>query len=122
PTRRPPLSRALVPYTTLFRSILRDSGSRLVLHDAARAAGIPADIEALPIDGASWAERPDDGVAPVAPGADDLALMLYTSGSTGRPKGVRLTHAGQYWTVRMRQAATPRDDERTWIAAPLYHR
>lgn len=101
--------------------ILRDSGSRLVLHDAARAGGIPADIEALPIDGASWTGQPDDGVAPVAPAADDLALMLYTSGSTGRPKGVRLTHAGQYWTVRMRQSATPLDDERTLIAAPLYH-
>jgi len=47
--------------------------------------------------------------------------MLYTSGSTGRPKGVRLTHASQYWTVRMRQAATPLDGERTLIAAPLYH-
>jgi len=102
--------------------VLRDSGARLVLHDAARAEALPAGTAALNLDGSAWDALPeDDGQPAAAVTADDLALMLYTSGSTGRPKGVRLTHASQYWTVRMRQAATPLDGERTLIAAPLYH-
>ncbi|MBV7483895.1 class I adenylate-forming enzyme family protein [Bordetella sp. BOR01] len=101
--------------------VINDSGARLVLHDAAHTA-VPAGVAALNMDGPAWnGLPPDDGQPAAAVAAHDLALMLYTSGSTGRPKGVRLTHAGQYWTVRMRQAATPLADERALIAAPLYH-
>src|SRR5690606_35315056 len=69
--------------------VLRDSGARLVLHDAARAEALPAGTAALNLDGSAWDALPeDDGQPAAAVTADDLALMLYTSGSTGRPKGV----------------------------------
>ncbi|HYG45716.1 MAG TPA: class I adenylate-forming enzyme family protein [Bordetella sp.] len=102
--------------------VVNDSGACLVLHDTARASAVPAGVATLDLDGPAWNELPpDDGQPAAAVAEHDLALMLYTSGSTGRPKGVRLTHASQYWTVRMRQIATPLADERTLIAAPLYH-
>jgi acyl-CoA synthetase (AMP-forming)/AMP-acid ligase II len=102
--------------------VLQDSGARLVLYDAPRQASLPPGLEAIALHGPSFLEFLRPGrQAPYAPSPDDVALMLYTSGSTGRPKGVRLSHAGQLWTVRMRRRATPLDDERALIAAPLYH-
>ncbi|WP_459614724.1 class I adenylate-forming enzyme family protein [Bordetella sp. 2513F-2] len=104
----------------LIEYVLQDSGARLVLHDSARTAGIPADIERLPLDApAQWLG--DGAQASHVPGDDDTAIMLYTSGSTGKPKGVKLSHAGQWWTVQTRLAATPLSSERALIAAPLYH-
>ncbi|MGE8660112.1 MAG: class I adenylate-forming enzyme family protein [Achromobacter sp.] len=106
----------------LIAYVIADSGARLVFHDAARAGAVPDGAAGVPLDGESWDAFLAPGSAPAwRPAADDVALMLYTSGSTGKPKGVRLSHAGQLWTVRTRQAATPLDRERTLIAAPLYH-
>jgi acyl-CoA synthetase (AMP-forming)/AMP-acid ligase II len=102
--------------------VLEDSGSRLVLFDAPRRAGVPQGLEAIALDGQEFTEFLRPGrQAPYAPAADDVALMLYTSGSTGRPKGVRLSHASHIWTVQARRKATPLDNERALIAAPLYH-
>lgn len=102
--------------------VLADSGARLVFHDAARAPALPEGVAGVALDGDDWEAFLAPGGQPAwQPQADDVALMLYTSGSTGKPKGVRLSHAGQRWTVRTRQAATPLDRERTLIAAPLYH-
>ncbi|ANN72068.1 class I adenylate-forming enzyme family protein [Bordetella bronchialis] len=112
--------------------VLQDSGARLVLFDEPRRAGLPAGLEAIRMDGQEFLDflRPAGGqagrepaarVAPYRPGPGDVALMLYTSGSTGRPKGVRLSHASHLWTVQARRKATPLDDERALIAAPLYH-
>jgi acyl-CoA synthetase (AMP-forming)/AMP-acid ligase II len=102
--------------------VLQDSGARLVLYDRPRQASLPPGLEAIALDGESFVEFLRPGrQAPYAPSLEDVALMLYTSGSTGRPKGVRLSHAGQLWTVRMRRLATPLDNERALIAAPLYH-
>jgi acyl-CoA synthetase (AMP-forming)/AMP-acid ligase II len=102
--------------------VLQDSGARLVLYDRPRQASLPPGLEAIALDGESFVEFLRPGrQAPYAPSPEDVALMLYTSGSTGRPKGVRLSHAGQLWTVRMRRLATPLDNERALIAAPLYH-
>ena len=106
----------------LIAYVIGDSGARLVFHDGARADAVPAGVAAQPLDDASWdAFLAPGSQPPWTPGPEDVALMLYTSGSTGKPKGVRLSHAGQLWTVRTRQAATPLDRERTLIAAPLYH-
>lgn len=102
--------------------VLADSGARLVLHDAPRQDSVPAGLDAVPLDGDAFLEFLRPGVEdPHQPAPDDVALMLYTSGSTGKPKGVRLSHASHLWTVQMRRQATPLDEERALIAAPLYH-
>lgn len=85
----PALRRAQVAY------ILKDSGARLLVTQAARAAtletgDVPGDCEVVD-DGGSLANTdrlPASGADP-----DGLAAILYTSGSTGRPKGVMLSHA-----------------------------
>lgn len=78
--------------------ILADSGARLLVTRAARAASLAP--EALP---GGLILRQEDAVldqaaslAPLPPSQADagaLAAILYTSGSTGRPKGVMLSHA-----------------------------
>lgn len=90
---------------------LRDSGSRLVFADPARARQMQPYLEALNIEliqikpeNAS-ASAPEfysllDGVAPLSAAeisalnvqADDDASIMYTSGSTGEPKGVLSSH------------------------------
>jgi acyl-CoA ligase (AMP-forming) (exosortase A-associated) len=77
--------------------ILSDSGARLLLTNAARAASLgagdrPADC-ALIDDAAlaQAAEQDGDVMPPSAATSDRLAAILYTSGSTGRPKGVMLS-------------------------------
>lgn len=102
--------------------IMSDSGARAVFHDDARQAALPPGLAAVPLDGQAFLDYLRPGNEPAwQAGPGDAALMLYTSGSTGKPKGVRLSHDSHLWTVRMRRAATPLDDERALIAAPLYH-
>jgi acyl-CoA ligase (AMP-forming) (exosortase A-associated) len=84
----PVLKRAQVAH------ILADSGARLLVTQAARAATLePGDVPAdcrivLEEETAS-----DEALAPSDADPDTLAAILYTSGSTGRPKGVMLSHA-----------------------------
>ena len=57
----------------------------------------------------------------VAPGDDDVAMVLFTSGSTGRPRGVCLTHRGQIWFLNTLLKATGWLREIVLVAAPLFH-
>ncbi|AOB33634.1 acetyl-CoA synthetase [Bordetella sp. H567] len=102
--------------------VLQDSGAKLLFFDGPRRASLPAGLEAVAMDGQDFVDflRPGKQ-ASYRPSPEDVGLMLYTSGSTGRPKGVRLSHASHLWTVQARRKATPLDDERALIAAPLYH-
>lgn len=82
--------------------ILADSGARLVLVNAGRAASLMAgdvpphctigdDVEWAPNAEADGAVLPPSDADP-----DALAAILYTSGSTGRPKGVMLSSANMW--------------------------
>ncbi|OLU35430.1 class I adenylate-forming enzyme family protein [Pseudomonas sp. PA27(2017)] len=105
----------------LIDFVIADSGARLLFCDA------PHEQVAA---GRAWVSLEAEGLeAFTEPGAfsafepegDEPAMMLYTSGSTGKPKGVVLSHRAHLWIVRTRLQATPLADERTLIAAPLYH-
>src|SRR5271165_4103620 len=84
-----------------FSFFLEDTNARVLLcppegQDAARKAaesrGVP--VYTLEMDAAgvvSIAGAPN-GKTAVAPGRDDIALVLHTSGSTGRPKRVPILH------------------------------
>jgi non-ribosomal peptide synthetase component F len=74
--------------------MLRDSGTTLILADAAGQAALPS-LE-LPIVAVTDGDEDEDaqGYESSAVGPEDLAYVIYTSGSTGRPKGVMLTHGG----------------------------
>jgi len=75
--------------------ILADSGARLLITGAGRAATLePGDVGegvALELDeDALWG---DEVLPPSDRNPAELVEILYTSGSTGRPKGVMLSHA-----------------------------
>ncbi len=81
----PMLKRAQVAH------ILADSGARLLLTQAARAATLEADdVAGVAVHHAAGE---GDALPRSSADTDALAAILYTSGSTGRPKGVMLSHA-----------------------------
>ena len=102
--------------------VLRDSGAKLVLHDAARAQAVPDGLSAVALDGQGWDALLDPGpLDAVEPAPAEPAFFLYTSGSTGRPKGVVLSHRSHLWVVQQRLAGAKIGQEVALIAAPLYH-
>ncbi|MCU0815283.1 MAG: LLM class flavin-dependent oxidoreductase [Cypionkella sp.] len=71
---------------------VEDSGSAVIVTQAALEGGLPGEVERLCLDSdarisAAPEANPDSGVTPA-----DLAYVIYTSGSTGRPKGVMVEH------------------------------
>jgi acyl-CoA synthetase (AMP-forming)/AMP-acid ligase II len=103
--------------------VLRDSDTRLVLCDGARAALCPDDIPQVRFgarDGFDAMMDPGPFEA-VQPAAGAAAMFLYTSGSTGRPKGVVLSHESHLWALLARKRRPIAGQHRTLVAAPLYH-
>ncbi|MEQ1509631.1 MAG: acyl-CoA ligase (AMP-forming), exosortase A system-associated [Sphingopyxis sp.] len=82
--------------------ILGDSGAKLLLVNAGRAASLcEGDVppHCLVCDDVEWAaqaERDGAVLPPSTMAPDRLAAILYTSGSTGRPKGVMLSSANMW--------------------------
>jgi len=114
--------------------ILRHSGARAVLFDAALApvlAGVDSPArrlctegsvpDVLDFDAARAAAAPlaqDD--APPAPEA--IAEVLYTSGTTGQPKGCLHSHQGvALAAITAALALSVTREERTLIAMPIWH-
>ncbi|MCU0946012.1 MAG: acyl--CoA ligase [Rubritepida sp.] len=104
--------------------IVTDAGLRAVFHDEARAALVPAGVEAISFDAPEgFAALLDRGpFESTRPTGREVAMMLYTSGSTGKPKGVLLSHESQRWGLQRSVALTgPMREERYIVAAPMFH-
>ncbi|MFI9063943.1 amino acid adenylation domain-containing protein [Streptomyces sp. NPDC053429] len=88
-----------------IRTVLADSGARLVLTGALPdgvSPRLPDSVPVLEVDevpptadatGPDDRHDPDAADLPALAGPGHLAYLLYTSGSTGRPKGVAVPHA-----------------------------
>jgi fatty-acyl-CoA synthase len=132
----------LVPLSTRATAhelapVVRDSGMRTLLYDAAHA-GIVADLRSLvPIDRCialdapatppdlGWPEllsrSPEPGPRnPVLP--EDIYCLLYTSGTTGAPKGVMIPHRMVSFNALSTACSWQlREDDVSPIFTPLYH-
>ncbi|MEV7783520.1 AMP-binding protein, partial [Kitasatospora sp. NPDC088351] len=119
--------------------LLDDSGARVVITDAARAAGLDAlargraDLRVIvtgegPVPAGTLSFETLAGTDPATPARDDLGLddpawMLYTSGTTGRPKGVLSTQRNCLWSVAACYVPVPglsAEDRVVW-PLPLFH-
>jgi len=117
-----PINHKLAPETIAF--MFADSGIRFSFCDGERAALVPADVPTVDFDAADAFDRLlDPGpFETVAPGPDDVAMIMYTSGSTGRPKGVPILHSAQAWIMSVREKVTGRAGPYvTLVAAPFFH-
>ncbi|MEE8395358.1 MAG: class I adenylate-forming enzyme family protein [bacterium] len=106
--------------------ILADSAVKYFFCDGPRREALTTEIPFtnfdLAGDGGFAALRDAGSFDPVAPGEEEIAMVLYTSGSTGRPKGVPLSHAGHRWALEQRmKRGWPLAHHRLLFAAPLYH-
>lgn len=102
--------------------MLDEAQVRLVLFDEANAALVPNGLQAVPLHDGGFETFCDPGpFEAVAPGPDDVSMIIYTSGSSGMPKGVMFSHLGHLWALDRRTDASSPAGQRTVVAAPLYH-
>jgi len=88
-----PLSPMLKP--DQLRTMLVDAGCRAVLASPeyfAPAAAAAGEIPVFTPDSVSELPGEEQDFMPVAPGRDELAVIIYSSGTTGTPKGIAHSH------------------------------
>ncbi|MGW1373644.1 acyl-CoA synthetase [Streptomyces sp. NPDC002446] len=113
-----------------LRYLLDQSGSALVLTDAALAHRLPDSLPAMPLYGAPGGllERVAAQPAPTGAGPlpevpdDELVQLLYTSGTTALPKGAMMTHRAlvhEYTSAIV--ALDLAETDRPLHSLPLYH-
>jgi fatty-acyl-CoA synthase len=132
----------LVPLSTRataheLEHIVRDSGMRALIYDAAHAATlselrsqvavetwIALDAPTSPSD-VRWSElllRPTAHGPRPTPLPEDVYCLLYTSGTTGKPKGVVVPHRMVSWNAMSTACSWQlREDDVSSIFTPLYH-
>ena len=113
-----PINTKLPDETVAF--ILEDAEVKFVFADAANAGRV-AGLPVLGFDDGFAAALDPGRFVTLVPDPDDIAQQLYTSGSTGRPKGVPLSHESQLWALRSRAGAPGESEDRSIVAAPLFH-
>ena len=102
---------------------LADSGATVLIHtpEYAETVAALAGERVLRVP-AGELDAPEDEPLDLPVGLDDVCLLMYTSGSTGRPKAAMLTHGNLTWnSVNVLVETDLASDERTLIAAPLFH-
>ncbi len=101
------------------RTVLADSGLRVLLTQASLAERLLEYPEQILCLDTEWAEIEEEtaelevGVLP-----SQLAYIIYTSGSTGKPKGVMVTHANVARLLAATQGGYGFDSQDTWT---LFH-
>jgi len=119
-----------VPVNPLLKAhqvahILSDSGTRLLISNAARLASLDGgDVPAgctLCDERTVLQHYPEhDPLSPSTVDPEALCALMYTSGSTGRPKGVMLSHANLYLgALSVAEYLRLRSDDRTLCVLPL---
>ena len=121
-------------YTTEeVRYFLADSGARLLVCDAGKAASLGpvadasgARLAKMDANGAGefcdLARDKPTGFDPVPRKPDDVAALLYTSGTTGRSKGAMLSHANLLSNAEVLAAEWQfTDDDVLLHALPIFH-
>lgn len=114
--------------------VLRDSGAKLLIHEALLADRLPdaADVPELmhrisvsdDIGRSGLAVLADLAPLQIATDVDeeDTAMILYTSGTTGRPKGAMLAHCNLIHSAMMYEACMQLTvADRSIAAVPLGH-
>ena len=121
-------------YTTEeVRYFLADSGARLLVCDAGKAAALGrvadaagARLAKMDANGAGefcdLARDKPTGFDPVPRKPDDVAALLYTSGTTGRSKGAMLSHANLLSNAEALATEWQfTDDDVLLHALPIFH-
>ena len=121
-------------YTTEeVRYFLADSGARLLVCDAGKAASLRpvadasgARLATMDANGAGefchLARNKPTGFDPVPRKPDDVAALLYTSGTTGRSKGAMLSHANLLSNAEVLATEWQfTDDDVLLHALPIFH-
>ena len=102
------------------RTVLADSGLRVLLTQAALAERLLEYPEQILCLDTEWADIEKEETVELEVGVlpSHLAYIIYTSGSTGKPKGVMVTHANVARLLAATQGDYGFDSRDTWT---LFH-